>query len=62
MKSYSLAVTGINADAVVNSTTAGLALIELAKTLPTTGGVVGWFTGENDLASFASGIVPLARQ
>ncbi len=61
MKSYSLAVTGINADAVVNSTTAGLALIELAKTLPTTGGVVGWFTGENDLASFASGIVPFGE-
>ena len=61
MKSYSLAVTGINADAVVNSTTAGLALIELAKTLPTTGGIVGWFTGENDLAAFADGITPFGE-
>ncbi|NBH27253.1 phage tail tape measure protein [Lachnospiraceae bacterium] len=61
MKEYSLAVTGINADAVVNSATAGSALIELAKTLPTTGGIIGWFTGENDLASFAKGIVPFGE-
>lgn len=61
MKEYSLAVTGINSDAVVNSATAGSALIELAKTLPTTGGIVSWFTGENDLASFAKGIVPFGE-
>ncbi len=61
MKSYSFAVTGINADAVVSSTTAGLALIELAKTLPTTGGIVSWFTGENDLTSFTEGIVPFGE-
>ena len=49
MKEFSIAVTGLNADVVVNSVTAGKALMELANTVPNSGGLVAFFTGENDL-------------
>lgn len=57
MRSYSEAVSGINQDAVANSATAGAALVELANTVPNTGGVVSFFTGDNDLSSFGDSIV-----
>lgn len=52
MKKYSLAVTGINADVVTNSAIAAKALVELANNLPNSGGIVSWFTGDNDMSSF----------
>ena len=58
MKMYSLAVTGFNAEAVTASATAGSALVELAKTLPETGGLFEFFTGEKDLAGFAQDLIP----
>src|SRR5699024_662604 len=54
MKNYSTAVAGINTDAIVNSATAGKALTELADTVPNTGGLVSFFTGDNDLATFGT--------
>lgn len=61
MKDFSTAVSGLNADVVRNSVTAGQALVELAKTVPNTGGVVSWFTGDNDLATFGEQLVPFGR-
>ena len=61
MKDFSMAVSGLNADVVQNSVTAGQALVELAKTVPNTGGVVSWFTGDNDLATFGEQLVPFGR-
>ncbi|MFI3173971.1 MAG: tape measure protein [Bacillota bacterium] len=58
MKSYSIAVQGLDADAIINSATAGQALAELAQTLPNTGGVIGWFTGENDMQLFGQQLLP----
>lgn len=58
MKDFSTAVSGLNADVVQNSVIAGQALVELAKTVPNTGGVVSWFTGDNDLATFGEQLVP----
>lgn len=57
MKSYSDAISGIDVDAVTNSATAGKAIVELASTLPNTGGLVSWFTGDNDIASFGTSLV-----
>jgi tape measure domain-containing protein len=57
MRRYSRSVNGINADAVVESATAGKAVAELAKTLPNTGGVVSWFTGDNDMDTFGEQLV-----
>lgn len=58
MKEYADAVSGLKADVIQNSVTAGQALMELANTVPNTGGVVVWFTGDNDLASFGEQLVP----
>ncbi len=57
MKSYSDAIKGIDVAAVTNSATAGKAVVELANTLPNTGGLVSWFTGDNDIASFGTSLV-----
>ena len=57
MKSYSDAISGIDVEAVVNSATAGKAIVELANTLPNTGGLVSWFTGDNDIAAFGTSLV-----
>jgi hypothetical protein len=52
LMAYSRSVTGLNAEVVVNSSNAALALAEMANKLPKQGGVVGWFTGENTLSVF----------
>ena len=57
MKSYSDAISGIDVDAITNSATAGKSLVELANTLPNTGGVVSWFTGDNDIGEFGNSLV-----
>lgn len=57
MKAYSEAIMGLDSAAVTNSATAGKALVELANTIPNTGGLVSWFTGDNDLSSFGDSLV-----
>lgn len=52
MKSYGDAVADIRPEAVESSASAGMALVELAKALPNTGGLLSFFTGGTDLASF----------
>ena len=52
IKSYAQEVTGLDTDAVASSTVAGMALVELAKALPNTGGLLSFFTGGTDLATF----------
>ena len=49
LKEYSLAVAGIDGSAIQNSATAAQALSELANNLPNSGGVAGFFAGENDI-------------
>lgn len=57
MKAYSEAIMGMDSAAITNSATAGKALVELANTIPNTGGLVSWFTGDNDLGSFGNSLV-----
>lgn len=57
LKAYSIAVTGVDSTAVMNSATAAKALADMANTVPNEGGVLGWFAGENSLAKFGSQIV-----
>lgn len=52
MKSYGDAVADIRPEAVESSASAGMALVELAKALPNTGGLLSFFTGGTDLAAF----------
>ena len=57
MKAYSEAIMGMDPAAITNSATAGKALVELANTIPNTGGLVSWFTGDNDLGSFGDSLI-----
>lgn len=57
MKAYSEAIMGMDSAAITNSATAGKALVELANTIPNTGGLVSWFTSDNDLGSFGDSLV-----
>ncbi len=52
MKKYSKSVEGLNVDTIENSITAGKALVELADTIPNTGGLFDFFIGRNDLGTF----------
>ena len=61
MKEYGDEVKGLDADAVTSSATAAKALSELAENLPNSGGVVGFFAGENDLIDFAEQLVPFGK-
>lgn len=61
MKAYSLAVKGLDADAVNSSAIAGKTLVELANTIPNTGGLVAFFTGDNDLKTFGDQLVPFGE-
>lgn len=57
LKSYSEAVTGLDSEAIVSSKAAAQALADLADTLPNTGGLAGFFAGENDWNTFGTGLV-----
>lgn len=57
IKQYSVRVTGLNADVVTNSTTAGKALVELANTVPNSGGLFSLWTGDNNLSMFGLQLV-----
>lgn len=52
LKSYAMSVTGLDADVVVNSANAAKAVSELANNLPNSGGVLAFFTGDNDMRTF----------
>jgi tape measure domain-containing protein len=62
MKAYSEAIMGMDSAAITNSATAGKALVELANTIPNTGGLVSWFTGDNDLGSFGDSLVQFGSE
>ena len=57
MKSYSDSIAGLNPDSVVSSANAAKSLSELANNLPNSGGLAGFFAGENDLASFGAQLI-----
>ncbi len=53
---YAKSVEGIKPKTVKASANAALAMAELANNLPNSGGVVGWFAGENDIDAFGAGL------
>ncbi len=56
-KEYADSVAGIDANAVTASATAAQALSTLANGLPNEGGVISWFTGDNNIADFGKDLV-----
>ena len=59
---FSEAVGGkIDEEAVIAAATAGKAMSEMQATLPNTGGVVSFFTGDQDLSGFADNLIPFGE-
>lgn len=58
IKSYANTVKGIDASAVEASVNAAKCLSELAANLPNSGGLAGWFAGENDIGAFGEQLIP----
>lgn len=61
MKAFADSVAGLDANVVVNSANAAKALVELSNNLPNSGGIVSWFTGDNDIASFGEKLVSFGQ-
>ena len=61
LKAYADSIRGLDANVVVNSANAAKALAELSNNLPNSGGIVSWFTGDNDIASFGSQLVSFGQ-
>lgn len=57
IKSYADSISGMDTKIVTNSANAGKSLAEMAANIPDTGGLVSWFTGDNDLTTFGSNLV-----
>ena len=61
MMGFSLAVKGLDADAVTAAAIAGKAMAEMATTIPNTGGVVSFFAGDNDMKEFGEQLIPFGE-
>ena len=57
IKEYGDTVAGINTSGIQQSVDAGKALSDLANALPNSGGVAGFFAGENDMDEFGEQLV-----
>lgn len=57
LRAYAISISGLNGDVVANSASAAMALAELANTLPNSGGLVSWFSGDNDIGTFGESLV-----
>ena len=58
IKQYADSVQGIDASAVEASVNAAKCLSELASNLPNSGGLAGFFAGENDIGNFGAQLIP----
>ena len=56
LSSYSKSVAGINCNKIKESVDATLSIARMAHEIPNEGGIVSWFTGDNDLDGFGKGL------
>ena len=61
MKEFSVVIAGMDGNIVANAATAGKTLAEMAATLPNSGGVLGFFAGENDMKEFGEQLIPFGE-
>lgn len=61
IRAYADSVAGIDVAAVKASVEAAKALTDMASTVPNSGGVIGWFAGENSIAKFGTELVDLGK-
>lgn len=59
---FSSVVSGnVDEGAITAAANAGKIIAEMADTIPNTGGVAAFFAGDNDLATFAEGLIPFGE-
>ena len=51
-KEYADNIKGVDASVVTATTSAAQAVVSLCRNIPNSGGVVSWFTGDNDIGKF----------
>ena len=51
----------IDSNAVTTASNAGKMIAEMAKTIPNSGGVIGFFAGNNDLDKFSERLIPFGK-
>ena len=51
-KEYSDSVKGVDASVVSTTTSIAQAIVSLCRNIPNSGGMVAWFTGDNDISKF----------
>ena len=61
MAGYSEAIAGMNPALVTMSALAGSALSKMAQDIPNSGGLISFFTGENDLGTFGEQLVAFGK-
>lgn len=61
LKAYATSVSGLDANVVINSANAANALSALAENLPNSGGLVSWFTGDNNIGNFGKDLVTFGQ-
>jgi tape measure domain-containing protein len=61
LKVYGNYASNTNHEAIISSKDSAMALVDIAKEIPNTGGVVSWFTGNNDMDVFANGLKSFAK-
>lgn len=58
VKEFTTSIIGIDVSSVDEAATAGSMMAKMAETLPNTGGVVGFFAGDNDMDEFGKQLIP----
>ena len=58
---YSKMISGVDVDVVQSSSVAAKSVAEFANNIPNSGGVVSWFTGENDMDVFGEKLVTFGK-
>ena len=57
MMMYGASIKGLNVEDITASVNAAKGLVEIAKTIPNTGGLLAEFTGDNDMGTFSTDLV-----
>ena len=61
LKGFSEAIAGMNVENVMSATYAAKSLAQMTESIPNSGGIVSWFTGENSITAFAGELPKLGK-
>ena len=61
LANFSDAVKNVNKKSIQNASESASYIVDMAKNISNSGGVVSWFTGDNDLVTFAKQLPPFGK-